>query len=389
MLTDAEAIDLLEGLVRVKSLSTQEEQAVAWLVERMAALGMRAERDAAGNAVGVLGDGPRQVVLLGHIDTVPGDVPVRREGGRLYGRGSVDAKGPLAAFVCAAARAAIPAGWQVVVVGAVEEEAASSKGARYAATRYTPDLCVIGEPSGWDRITLGYKGRLLCQLRLEQPMAHTAGQAAAAAEIAVDFWNAVRDRCAAYNQAQGERVFDQITPSLRHIRSDTDGLRESVELTVGLRLPPGLDPHTVEGWLREIDLTPRPSHGPAPGRMSSLRGKGESSPPLLRGELEGGPPEVALTFHGHEAAYRADKNTALGRAFVRAIRAEGGTPAFKVKTGTADMNVVGPVWNVPIVAYGPGDSALDHTPDEHVDLDEYLAAVRVLTHVLSALDPTK
>ena len=40
-------------------------------------------------------------MLLGHIDTVPGRVPVRREGGRLYGRGAVDAKGPLACFVAA------------------------------------------------------------------------------------------------------------------------------------------------------------------------------------------------------------------------------------------------------------------------------------------------
>ena len=49
------------------------------------------------------------------------------------------------------------------------------------------------------------------------------------------------------------------------------------------------------------------------------------------------------------------------------------------------MNIVGPVWNCPIFAYGPGDSALDHTPDEHIDLDEYLRAIRVLTQALSRL----
>jgi [amino group carrier protein]-lysine/ornithine hydrolase len=43
------------------------------------------------------------------------------------------------------------------------------------------------------------------------------------------------------------------------------------------------------------------------------------------------------------------------------------------------------VWKCPIVAYGPGDSALDHTPDEHIDLDEYLRAVRVLTSALARL----
>ena len=49
------------------------------------------------------------------------------------------------------------------------------------------------------------------------------------------------------------------------------------------------------------------------------------------------------------------------------------------------MNVVGPVWNCPILAYGPGNSALDHTPDEHIDLDEYLLAVQVLSGVLERL----
>jgi len=38
-----------------------------------------------------------------------------------------------------------------------------------------------------------------------------------------------------------------------------------------------------------------------------------------------------------------------------------------------------------MVAYGPGDSALDHTPDERLSLTEYQNAVQVLAHVLRAL----
>ena len=49
------------------------------------------------------------------------------------------------------------------------------------------------------------------------------------------------------------------------------------------------------------------------------------------------------------------------------------------------MNVVGPIWNCPIIAYGPGESALDHTPDERLNLGEYLRAIRVLASVLEAL----
>ena len=62
-----------------------------------------------------------------------------------------------------------------------------------------------------------------------------------------------------------------------------------------------------------------------------------------------------------------------------------GRPRFILKTGTSDMNVVGPKWQCPVVAYGPGNSALDHTPDEHVSLTEYHKAIQILTGVLRSL----
>ena len=78
---------LVRGLVEIPSLSRREGEAVEWLVARMAERGFRASVDDAGNAVGEIGDGPFHVVLLGHIDTVPGEIPVRVEGDELVGRG--------------------------------------------------------------------------------------------------------------------------------------------------------------------------------------------------------------------------------------------------------------------------------------------------------------
>ena len=49
------------------------------------------------------------------------------------------------------------------------------------------------------------------------------------------------------------------------------------------------------------------------------------------------------------------------------------------------MNVLAPHWRCPVVAYGPGDSALDHTPHEHINLQEYLRAIDILTRVLQLL----
>lgn len=339
---------LLFNLLRIPSLSHHEADAVAFLVAEMRARGFAAATDAAGNAVGSIGpaDAP-QVVLLGHIDTVPGDVPVRIEDGNLYGRGSVDAKGPLVSFVCAAshAHAAGTLRYRVVVVGAVEEEAASSKGAHYAATQYAPVFCVIGEPSGWDRITLGYKGRLLIHYRREQPSAHSAGELRAAPEHVADFWAAIQAHCAQYNAGR-ERLFAQLSPSLRRIASGGDGMHDWAEATLGLRLPEGI------------------------------------APPTLADELRALAPADQLHFEGGCPAFRSPRTTPLAGAFVRAIRANGGQPSFLHKTGTADMNVVGPAWGCPIVAYGPGDSRLDHTPNEHVAITEFQRAIAVLGEVL-------
>jgi LysW-gamma-L-lysine carboxypeptidase len=96
--------------------------------------------------------------------------------------------------------------------------------------------------------------------------------------------------------------------------------------------------------------------------------------------------EIRVRFRGGQAAFQAAKGTPLVAAFLRAIRAEGGAPSFVVKTGTADLTIVGPAWpGVPMAVYGPGDASLDHTPDEHLNLDEYHRAIEVLARVLRDL----
>jgi LysW-gamma-L-lysine carboxypeptidase len=49
------------------------------------------------------------------------------------------------------------------------------------------------------------------------------------------------------------------------------------------------------------------------------------------------------------------------------------------------MNLVAPVWHCPTLAYGPGNSDLDHTPNEHIVIPEYQRAIQVLAGVLRTL----
>jgi LysW-gamma-L-lysine carboxypeptidase len=351
---DETAFETLIGLVSQYSPSGQERGAVEWLTTRMKAVGFTDSFiDQAGNAVGVMGNGPKQVVLLGHIDTVPGEIPVQVVGAEhapplLYGRGSVDAKGPLACFTDAVAQVGAVEGWQFVVIGAVEEER-DSDGARFVVDQYKPDFAIIGEPNRWDRIALGYKGSAWAELTVKREQAHTASGEQTAAEAAVEAWLVIKAYAEVFN-VNRQRAFDKILPTLRNIEAGQDGFEQWARLSIGVRLPVEMPP---EQWYEKLD------------------------------EIVS---DAVVARVGYPVpAWACEKNSQLVRAFLNGIRAAGGTPSFVYKTGTADLNIVAPVWQCPALVYGPGDSALDHTPNEYINLDEYVKAVAVLSLALQRL----
>jgi len=339
-------LELLDGMLRIPSETGDEDRIGEWLVQRLTGIGFEAGRDAAGNVIAGWGEGDSEIVLLGHIDTVAGHVDVRREGGRLFGRGSVDAKGPLAAAISAVSRRPLTGTHRYTVIGAVEEEG-SSRGAHHLTARPGPDHLIVLEPSGWDGITLGYKGSLRVGYQLVQPAGHGAGRLPSAGDVAVEFIRRAQDHAAVVNE--GRSLFERLDVRVLQLASGSDGLEEVAAAVLGFRLPPGTD---------------------APGLMSLLES--------WRGE-------AVLECRGAEQPVRAAKSSPLARAFVSAIRTHGGEPRFKLKTGTSDMNILAPAWGCPSVAYGPGESALDHTPNESVDVAEWARGVDVLHSVLGTL----
>lgn len=344
-------IALLADAVRIPSVSTHEAAVARFLVAQMTQRGLRSYVDKVGNAVGQVGDHGPQIMLLGHIDTVPGEIPVTIRDGNLYGRGTVDAKGPFVAFICAAAALAnqgeLP--FRLTLVGAVEEEYATSRGAHYVAHHHHPDACIIGEPSGWQRVTLGYKGRMLLDISTTQASAHSAGPQPSAPERCMAVWQRIQHYCDQHNQHQ-PLLFDQILPSLRQINSGSDGLTDWAQAMVGIRIPPAT----------MIDL-------------------------LIDAIAQLADAHTSLLFRAACGAWQSSKNNPCATAFISAIRQVGGTPGYLRKTGTADMNVVAPIWQCPIIAYGPGDSSLDHTPHEHVSITEFGKGVDTLIAALPLL----
>lgn len=326
-------MNVLEGLVRIPSVSGDEAAAVAWLQERARADGLQADVDQAGN-LHIHHGGPTPVWYVGHIDTVPGDIPVRVENGALWGRGSVDAKGCLAAAY--EALVAVP-GAPVRLIACVGEES-DSPGAKQLMDQAPPERMLIGEPSGSDGMTLGYKGIVRATVTVTRPCQHGGHPSPNALDAFLAAWP---------NHLHTGYGFADTTLRLRDVHSSSDGLADTVLAWLEVRVPPT---ESVD----EVAEAVRAAY-----------------------------PEAVI----EEAwpAVQTDRRDPWVTQLSAALRGQGITPRPKHKTGTSDWNVLATRWAVPTMAYGPGDASLDHGPDERMDLADYRQAVAVLTDLFSSL----
>ena len=314
------------------------------LREEMVVRGFAARGDGVGNILGTIGRGPTHVYLIGHLDTVPGDLPIRLEGRTLFGRGSVDAKGSLGACVEAASGFTNSDKLTLTVIGCVGEEADSRGARRLLRTVSPPDFVIVAEPSGWNAITLGYKGSLPVRYTLEKRQAHRGAPTSTVAEDAIRFCETLY----ADHPDRGVR-FNDLSIRLTAFNTSRDAVRERVVVMLDVRTPPDFHFDTFRCLVQEA----------AGGAEVEI---GAFTPAVIQG-----------------------KRNRLVRAMLAGIRAQQGKPVFKMKTGTSDMNLF-QSWDVPMIAYGPGNSSLDHTPDERLDLDEYAAAIVSLSQGIRHLE---
>jgi len=180
----SDAIDpvaLTKRLIACPSVTPADAGAMAVIAEALEGIGFTVHRFAAGtppdgpieNLFAIRGGSGRHFAFAGHSDVVPpgegwqGDpfVPETR-GDLLYGRGAVDMKGAIAAFIAAAARIDEQAGTiSLIITG--DEEGPATHGTlaliEWMAERgIRPDLCLVGEPTSehrlGDMIKIGRRG---------------------------------------------------------------------------------------------------------------------------------------------------------------------------------------------------------------------------------------
>jgi acetylornithine deacetylase len=162
--------DLLMDLIAIESPSGDEEAIASFLAELLEDNGFDVEcqpvEEDRTNVIATRGQ-PRRV-LTTHMDTVPGQPDRREDETCIYGRGSCDAKGAMAAMIVAAVETEVE---DIALVFDVGEEQDFCGIEALRERDWPTELAVVGEPTGMDRI-VGQKGLLTLELTAEGVPAH-------------------------------------------------------------------------------------------------------------------------------------------------------------------------------------------------------------------------
>lgn len=318
----------------------------------------QAHIDSVGNIIATKGSGEPRILLCGHMDTVPGQIPIRIEDGYLYGRGASDAKAPLIAMLLAGSEFPKQRG-TIIFAGVVDEEGNATGIKQLVKSNIAVDYAIFGEPSGIDNITIAYKGRL--EIRLTCNVGYTAHASAPwlaknSIEEIFDFWNAISLKIKL--ASMGENKSNSISCSLTEITggSSHNVTPQQCKITIDMRVPAST---TCKSVLRILDETIKKIEGEKEGVKATYRIEDMTDP------FETNPSSALI------------RSLSLSILDVRKKR-----PNLLRKTGTGDMNILGNAFKIPVVTYGPGDSHASHSVKERVNIDEYISSIDVFSRAL-------
>lgn len=172
-----DAVSLTRALVDIESITGNEAAVGHYLVEHLQRLGYNVQRTPVeGERANVFATSPQQpnpaLVFSTHIDTVPPFIPSSEDETRIYGRGSCDAKGIIAAQIAAAEQLKQEGIYPALLFLVGEER--DSLGAKVANQQKNACKFLInGEPTD-NRVAIASKGALRAELTATGRMAHSA-----------------------------------------------------------------------------------------------------------------------------------------------------------------------------------------------------------------------
>ena len=329
--SQVDPVFLTRSLVDIDSTTGREAEAGAWLAAFLRSRGYRVtEQPVANGRFNVLAtlDQPPRIALSTHFDCVPPFFPSREERGLIFGRGSCDAKGILAAQVAAAERVRASGESRFALLFVVGEERGSD-GAR-VANAVAPGVryLINGEPTD-NRLGSATRGIFRVRLRASGRAAHSSFP-----EL-------------------GESAIDKLLDALiviRGLQLPDDPLLGRTHYTVGL-IDGGVAPNVVSPHASAELLFRTVSDGDAIRRALTVVEGLVDVEPILN------VPAVRLhTIAGFETA---------------------------VFPYTTDVPLL-TEWGTPLLI-GPGSIHVAHTDEEHIVVDELNAAVDLYESLVKRL----
>jgi LysW-gamma-L-lysine carboxypeptidase len=293
------------------------------------------------------------------MDTVPGELQVKMDGGEIYGRGACDAKGPLLSMLFAFEDLAFSRIQAKIIFAAVTGEELTSAGlAELIKDGIRSDYAIFGEPGGVSKVTVGYRGHISMRLEVITPEVHASAPKLTtnSAELLFDLYNSVKRGLDAVNSDSTDRI----SASLTEISGGSahNVIPGKVRATIDVRIPVGI---SNDQALRKVE-----------GVVSACK---ESNPDA----------KITVDMGDSTEPYRVKLDSPLVRAVSRSILRTGVKPSMVTKSGTGDMNTYALAYGIDAVTYGPGDAKLSHTSDEHVSFKEISACSAILVNAASEL----
>jgi LysW-gamma-L-lysine carboxypeptidase len=313
--------------------------------------------DSVGNMIATKGNGEPRILLCGHMDTVPGRIPVRIQDGYIYGRGASDAKAPLISMLLAASE--FPKQRGTIIFAAVVDEEGNATGIKHLVSRNLEvNYAIFGEPSGIDRITVAYKGRLAIRLVCDVGnSAHASApwMARNSIEEMSTLWNELRSEIIRTESLKSGS--NSVTCAITEIEggSSHNVTPQRCKATIDIRIPVKT---TCDEILARIDSVIN--------RVSKSRGI------IIKYRTED-------STEPFESEYRSVLVRALSLSIIDVCKVR---PLLIRKTGTGDMNILGNALKMPAVTYGPGDPHSSHTITEKIEIQEYISSIEVYIRTL-------
>jgi putative selenium metabolism hydrolase len=385
LLTPAEKEDLLEftqQLVRIKSLSGQEEGILRFIEKKMLALGYdEVSLDAMGNLLGRIGSGEKSILFDSHVDTVEVKDEAHWEfppfsgelvNGRLHGRGSVDMKSGAAASIYAGAiakRLGLASDKTIYVSCTVFEEDCDGENLKhlFKELQLSPTYVVICEPSN-NKITLGHKGKAQISIKTRGVSAH--GSAPEKGVNAIYEMAEIIQRVEKTNldlmkkePPRGTLVMSKISS----VSASLNAVPSECEVYLDRRMVPG---ETEENLRQEMEQIIQGKNATWEiGTLSRTSWTGQE-----------------ITYRPFHLAWKLDLNHELAQACLDAYQENFGAAPTEYDFWDFSTNAVTPVsLGIPTIGFGPGEYKLAHMRNENVAVDQILDACGFYANVIQKI----